>query len=225
MNDSDLRQLADAVAQVLRPHLERSEALRRTAGLIGKWLCEEAERIGPGVAATNEPIASDQSVVAESIAGVPATPEGPGARAGDPSEPPQRPAAAPRVLPMSSGIVPLKLGDTLVHVPLSGTTQELGRARLAAIEPKDAPDAAASDFADRTEIDLAMIEERCRLKAASCRLFVEKRAAAGDPDREYEVRQRMNKMIADAKAKPDCFLWVFWRERTPPDDAALVRIP
>ncbi len=69
-----------------------------------------------------------------------------------------------------------------------------------------------------------MIEQRLRLKAASCRLFIKKRTAVLESDAEYEIRQQMNEMIAQAKAMPSCFLWVFWRERSQPDDAALDRI-
>lgn len=224
MNDSDLRELADAAAQVLRPHLERSEALRRAVALIGKWLCEEAHRIDAGREAKNTPIAPTESSIAESpVTPAAAEPEPP-APVVAVAEPAAPTMVVPPALPMSSALVPLRLGDAVVHVPMSGTTEELGRVRLAAVEPKVRLEESADDFAGRSEVDLAMVEEHCRLKAASCRLFIEKRAAAADPDAEYEVRQRMNGMIAQAKAMPNCFLWVFWRERTPPDDATLLQI-
>ncbi|QOJ01343.1 MAG: hypothetical protein HRU70_12950 [Phycisphaeraceae bacterium] len=75
-----------------------------------------------------------------------------------------------------------------------------------------------------SEIDLALVEKRCRLKAASCRLFIARRAAAADPDAEREVLDRLNDMIAKAKAMVSCFLWVFWRNQAQPDDAILARI-
>lgn len=224
MNDSDLRQLAEAAAQVLRPHLQRSEALRRAIALIGKWLCEEAERIDAEIGPKNEPIAPNQSTIA-------ATPVPPLTSESEPPAPivvaaaPSVPMTpTPPLLPMSSALVPLKLGDAVVHLPMSGTTEELGRVRLAAIQPKGLPERPVAGFADRSEVDLAVIEDRCRLKAASCRLFIERRAAAAGTDEEYDTRQRMNAMIAQAKAIPNCFLWVFWRERTPPDNATLLRI-
>jgi hypothetical protein len=224
MNDSDLRQLADAAAQVLRPHLERSEALRRAVALIGKWLCEEAQRIDPGSETKNEAIAPIESPIAEAPVTTTTAEPAPPAPAVVVAEPAVPVMAVPPPLPVSSALVPLRLGDAVVHVPMSGTTEELGRARLAAVEPKIWLEDGADALSGRSEVELALVEERCRLKAASCRLFIEKRAAGAEPDVEYEVRQRMNEMIARAKTMPNCFLWVFWRERTPPDDATLLQI-
>lgn len=224
MNDSDRRQLADAVALVLRPHLERSEALRRTVALIGKWLCEEADRVGTGSEDAIKVLAPDQDTIAASPLArspVEAVAAAPVALTGEPVAPfsPVRPT-----LPLSSGIVPLRLGDAVVHLPLSGTTEEIGRARQSAVEPKVQVGGAPTDFAPRSDVDLAVVEARCRLKAASCRLFIEKQAAGADTDAEFEARHRMDEMIAQAKAMPNCFLWVFWRERPQPDGATLSHI-
>jgi len=125
---------------------------------------------------------------------------------------------------MSSAIVPLKLGDAVVHVPLTGTAEELGRARASALEASLDTEAEAADSSAMSDIDLALVEKRCRLKAASCRLFIERRAAAADAYLEREVLDRLNDMIAKAKAMENCFLWVFWRHETQPADAVLSRI-
>lgn len=111
-----------------------------------------------------------------------------------------------------------------MDLPLTGTTEEIGRARRAAIESKMQVPAGSGPSPEQGDLDLAMVETRCRLKAASCRLYIERRAVGADTDREYETRMRMNEMIATAKSLPNCFLWVFWRERTQPDDARLARI-
>lgn len=216
MNDAELRQLADGVSRVLRPHLERSEVLRQTVSLIGKWLCEEAERIGtdgkgtiegPGVpadtAADRRQSETTAATNARAVIVASAMP------------------AAPRV---SSALVPLKIGDAVVHVPTSGTTEELGRARQSAAERRASEELESREWAIGFEVDLALVEKRCRLKADSCRLFIEKRGLGDDPEDESGIRRRMNDMIALAKSLPDCFLWVFWRERTPPGDEALRRI-
>ncbi|MBX9735617.1 MAG: hypothetical protein K2X32_01715 [Phycisphaerales bacterium] len=133
-------------------------------------------------------------------------------------------ATLQKTLPVSSAIVPLKLGDAVVHLPLTGTTEELGRARASAsdVSVDDEEDGARSSAP--SDIDLSLVERRCRLKAASCRLFIERRAAAADPDAEREVLDRLNDMIAKAKAMESCFLWVFWRNQAQPDDAILARI-
>lgn len=229
MNDSDLRQLADALTQVLRPHLEQSEALRKTVALIGKWLWEEADRLGAGAQTRNELLAQAESTIAGSsetagfaLAGT-ATPIAvPHKSAGAPAA--ASPAAASPAMPVSSALLAVTLGETVIHVPTAGTAEELGRARQSAIAPRVHLEGSAAGHAVRYEADLELVERRCRLKAASCRLFIEKRSVGADPDAEYEVRQRLNEMIGQAKSMPNCFLWVFWRERTPPDDATLSRI-
>ncbi|MBC7771009.1 MAG: hypothetical protein H7210_00805 [Pyrinomonadaceae bacterium] len=205
MTDLELQHLADALSKVVRPHLERSAPLREALGLFGKWLCEETSKFSspPDAAAVSAPV--------EPIK------QAPVARVAAPAA-----VSGPR-LPMSSAIVPLKLGDTVVHVPLTGTTQEIGRARQSAMAPKaHAEDYSA--FAEAASIDLALVEERSLLKAAACRLFIERRGISPDSAEEMETRTRMNHMIAQAKAMPNCFLWVFWRERVQPDDQTLRQI-
>jgi len=224
MNDHDLQQLAASLAQLLRPHLERSEPLRRSVSLLGKWLCEEAARIETGIAAPVE--THSQPSASESVEGKPVSvAQSPlAADALPPASYARKVAPGPIELPMSSAIVPLKLGDAVVHLPLSGTTADLGRARAAASVPAMHVDYAIAASVQREEVDLAVVETRCRLKADSCRLFIERRAAAADEQAELDTRHRMNEMIARAKMLPSCFLWVFWRERTPPDDATLAMI-
>lgn len=224
MDERELRDLAQAVSGLLRPHLDRSESLRRALSLVGKWLIEESERAAPSVhspsgqqPATQTPIApgSLTSTVHPPVA--PATPR-------PEVESKSRLQAPPRTLPMSSAIVPLRIGDTVVHVPLTGTTAELGRARASASETTHEPIYGGTDPAPPPEVDLRLVDERCRLKAASCRLFIERRAAVGDPDRERVAVERLSEMLARAKAMTSCFLWVFWRNQTQPRDASLSRI-
>lgn len=222
MNDLELRELADAAAQVLRPHLERSEPLRRTVALIGKWLCDEAERVAADTRGPREHLDTSETPIVDPIATTPVPPIAPAVPTPSVEVKPQAPAV-PLPLPMSSALIPLKIGDAVVHVPLQGTTEELGRAR-ASIDSRPEPSIGDEEFNGVSEVDLKVVEERCRLKAAACRLFIEKRAAIADPDEEREVLYRLNEMIAKAKAMPSCFLWVFWRNQAQPDDAALLRI-
>ena len=223
MTDLELRQLADAAAEVLRPHIERSEPLRRAVALIGKWLCEEAERVAGPAPAAVEHIVATETPIAPTSSGT--TEPEPAPSAPPPNiEPKVQMATLPRSLPVSSAIVPLKIGDAVVHLPLTGTTEELGRARASASEVSTDAEWGGDDAGAMSEIDLALVEKRCRLKAASCRLFIERRAAVTDPDAEREVLDRLNDMIAKAKAMESCFLWVFWRNQAQPDDAILARI-
>lgn len=223
MTESELRQLADAASQVLRPHIAKSEPLRRAVALIGKWLCEEAERVAGPVPATVE-----QTVATETpmfpVPRVPLDTKPAPAAPPETIEPKAQLAIVPKALPASSALVPLKLGDAVVHLPLTGTTAELGRARASASGVSVDAEAAGDDAGAMSEIDLALVEKRCRLKAASCLLFIERRAAAADPDAEREVLDRLNDMIAKAKAMENCFLWVFWRNQAQPADLILTRI-
>ena len=229
MTESELRRLADAVSQVLRPHIERSEPLRRAVALIGKWLCEEAERVaGPAPTAAEQIVTTETPIAASPTATSqrePVSPSTPPIPSPAPSIEPKMPLATlQKALPVSSAIVPLKLGDAVVHLPLTGTTEELGRARASASEVSTDAELGGDDAGAMSEIDLAIVEKRCRLKAASCRLFIERRAAASDPDAERGVIDSLNDMIAKAKAMESCFLWVFWRNQAQPDDAILARI-
>ncbi len=219
MNDTELRRLAEGVVELLRPRMEGSEPLRRTVGLIGKWLCEISEN-----AANGECVSGGQEAAA-------AMPSEQGASVVPPSGPPVRESEVVvrarvgdtvRGLPVAQALVPLKIGDAKAHVPLMGTTEELGRARAAAFEFEQGGDSKTPGVAG--ELDLKLIEERCRLKAASCRLFIERRAAEAGSEAERGVVSRMNEMLTRAKAMPGCFLWVFWRHERQPDDAALSRI-
>ena len=229
MTESEFRQLADAASQVLRPHIEKSEPLRRAIALIGKWLCEEAERVAGPAPAAVEQIATTETPIAPSPTETAQPEPEPASPRPKPSpapsiEPKMQLATIPKTLPASSAIVPLRLGDAVVHLPLTGTTEELGRARASAsdVSVDDEVDGVGSSAP--SDIDLALVEKRCRLKAASCRLFIQRRAAAADPDAEREVLERLNDMIATAKAMENCFLWVFWRNQPQPADPMLRQI-
>jgi hypothetical protein len=223
MTDDDLRELLSAVRTLLRPHLQRSEPLRRVARIVGQWLVEESRR---QEAARQEHEGGTQAPSET-------TPDArPGADqpAGGADEGPPQPAAADGAKPSgqpvakSRALVPLTLGDEDIDVAVQGTDEEIRRARAAVaseIEPLPADPDNTRDAVDETGIDLAMIERRCRLKAESCRVLVDRRAALGDPLVEPPLVDRIDAMIAQAKAMPDCFLWGFWRQRTQPDDAAL----
>jgi len=116
----------------------------------------------------------------------------------------------------SRGVVPLRIGGAEVPVEVRGSEDELEAVQKSGDGP--ARDRDASGGEPRREIDLGLIAARARLKGQSCRVYIERRAAEGDPDREPELIERMNSMIDEAKSFPDCFLWVFWRYEEQPSD-------
>jgi hypothetical protein len=140
------------------------------------------------------------------------------------SEVEPKPAPAPQPA-LSYARVPLKLGDAApVHVPVAGTTAELGRARLSASSTVEAEPSKSVAIQFDEKVSLQLVERRCRLKADSCRLYIQKRAAAPGSAAEQSCKARMEGMLARAKELDQCFLWVFWREATMPSDTLLEQI-
>jgi len=198
MNDSELRELADAAARLLRPHLERSEDLRRVVALVGQWLCEEAAQARPAASVATPPPAAPVDTPAEVF---------------------PVPVASPEATSMS--LVRLKLGEAEVEVPVAGAVDGANRAKKAPVSPSPFAEPASATTA---EVDLEVVENRCRLKAESCRLAVERRAAAWDPVSEPETLARLKQMIARAKLLPNCYLWAFRREEQQPGDDVMLQI-
>lgn len=199
-----MERLVEAAGAFLRREMARSEPLRELVLRLGEWLAAEATALrapegGEGAADVDErPPPAD---VAHDAPG-------------------PLPPAAP---PVPSEVVTLRLGNATVQVPVNGTPGEIQRAMAAAeVEPK------ASAFTHPVmeagaRVDLGVVERRCRLKAEACRLFVERRAAAGDPARERPLIEALTAMLDRRLALPDCFLWMLTR-RQQPADADLERI-
>ncbi len=208
MNDPELRHLAEALTRIIRPHLERSEELRHAAALIGKWICDLVSQADPNTKSEASPefpsAGTDAAVTAD--------------------KPVATPALSPTSSTVSSGSVPLTLGQQVVRIHVSGTTEELERASQAAVEPNSREVTQAEDFQDLGDVDFVMVEQRLRLKADACRLCIERQSPDADSDTEFKAPHQMDKMIARAKAMPNCFLWMFLREHRQPDSATLSRI-
>lgn len=216
MRDEELRELHENVRRLIQPHLRASEPLRRVVEGLGRLLVEEARRAEsddsqPTAAesTTAEDPAEDRSVADEEPTGLSHQ---------------DSPASEQTV----RSTVPLRLGDRTIEVAVTDTHEEVSTVRAALEsdqEDDDAFDGGAAASRDGA-IDLEQIERRCRLKADSCRVFIDRRAAMYEYDfeREQGLISRMDEMIARAKAMPRCFLWAFYRERTQPDDATLRRI-
>jgi Mg2+ and Co2+ transporter CorA len=191
-----------AVQRVLRPHLQQSEALREIAELVGKWLIEQAREAG-------DRAAQGQARPPETSAAVSPSPEPP-----VPEVARSIIAQRPIVGPMQ--IAKLRLGDAEAEVPVKPApggafTDEPPRSEEGRPPPRTAP-------------DLRLIEQRCRLKAESCRLFMRIRAARREKKGESALLDEMNAMIERARTLPECFLWVFWQYQTQPANDLLARI-
>lgn len=204
--DQGLLRLAAALDAYVRSEASRSPEGRELLAALGEWL---TARAGGGAVGAEAPArALEPKVSPTAVAeGAPAA-VAPQERAG-----PLR-LVEPRQ--SSAGWVPLRIGDAEVHVPVAGTTSEIGRARQAAArEDGEAP--------ARRAVDLALISRRCKLKAESCRAVIDRRAATDGAALE-EVEARIRDLLANKDELPDCFLWALYPERTPPGDAALAEV-
>lgn len=138
---------------------------------------------------------------------------------------PTLPAApAPSNIVGPSAIVPLQIGNARIDIPVTGPSHTIGAAREAAAGGPLRQDD-EQDYLERTAraraIDLERISMRCRIKAVSCRHQILRQNQERDTPEEFESRQRMNDLIAQAKAIPDCFLWMFFRKGLPTSDEQL----
>lgn len=209
MTEAETSELLAAVRELIEPHLKRSEPLRRVARLIGQMLIEESRRAQePSAAPGDAAPASGHPAPAHPRAGAPRADSAPAGSDPDPV----------------AAVVPLSLGEATVAVPVQGTPDEITQARVAVqTEPDRAPhqQTGGHEATDTSEVDLDIVEQRCRLKAESCRLFIDRRAAEGDPIAERPLVDRVDALLERARALPDCFLWVLFRERGQPDDSTL----
>ncbi|MFN7022452.1 MAG: hypothetical protein ACK4WH_14140, partial [Phycisphaerales bacterium] len=203
---SSSRQVPDIMIRSARPgHLPRARTGASRRDICGPTrLADRRAR-----AATAEPRAAP-----------PDPPPAPAGRTPQPPPPPTAPALDPTR--PKTGIVPLNLGGSVVHIPVEGTTAEIGKARLAAADAL-APDESTFGQPATTpaagQIDLALIARRCRLKARACDLVVQRldMDPAGAAFAEAETRVRA--VLKEAKALPWCFLWATFPDKPlPPAD-------
>ncbi len=131
-------------------------------------------------------------------------------------DPPARP-----VPPLPREKVPLKIGDALYEVEVPGSADELARAHEAASEETECD---ADDRITGRDVDLGLVARRAALKAESCRVFVEWRRAGYDEVQAPGLKGEMDVLLKEAKSLENCFLWVFWRDKEPPNDEALREI-
>ncbi len=217
MTNDQLIELIRSLEAGLKPHLESSAPLRNAVGLMGQWLTELARATGEVTsgASTSASVAASSQVALLTIPGVTqlrgASEQSPAAESHA-----IRLGVAPTAPPpkRTTAILPLKIGDAVVHIPTQGTTEEIGRARVAA---QDAP--AAPMYGAFHETDLELVVTRVKLKARACEVAVAKRKAEAEGDAAGVATHilKINELVASAKELPHCFLWTLWRERPLPD--------
>ncbi len=139
-------------------------------------------------------------------------------------EPQPQPVAAPPPVMEPTSVVPLRIGDARIEIPVTGGQHAIGAARDSAeITPRRDDD--QEDYLERTararSIDLERVATRCLMKAEACRHQILRQNQERDTSEELKSRQRMNDLINRAKAMPDCFLWMFFRKGLPTGDAQL----
>ncbi|MDX2147148.1 MAG: hypothetical protein SFZ23_06460 [Planctomycetota bacterium] len=224
MASPEEEQLIAAASALVRRTVGGSPELQAFVVALGHWLVAEAGRSTTGQA----PISGQTPTGNPNV--VPhASPMAPSpAQAPSPLEPARVQRAyipigiirGPKIA-VSSDVVPLKIGDAVAEVEVRGTHDELGRAHASAedSEPPPRDDAMPRSFEG---IDLSLVESRCRLKAESCRFFIRRRSGGTVNAETTDIQ--VNTFIEQAKKLPECFLWIFWRHATQPDDATLARI-
>jgi hypothetical protein len=214
MNETPDR-LADAIRRVLKEEMGRSPAVRELLVELAELVLVEAEELKPraehGVAAEPVSVAETASdtVQTESIS------EG--------SIEPEPASAEPRAEKPITADVPLALGGPVMDIKVTGTASEISGVKQTIAGPSD-DDGAQQEAPTPKPIDLDLIEERARLKAESCRFYIERRRDRGDPVLEPTLKTRMDSMITTAKSMQDCFLWVFWPHEDQPADDQLKQI-
>jgi hypothetical protein len=203
VNGRDRESLADLVERFLDENLAQSPAFRSLAKCLAELTLERIREHE----AEHEARATSQDEN-EKV-------DTPGLANGIPS-------ARAKVEP--TAVVPLRIGDARIEVPVSGESRAVTAARDAA--QLDAPrhdheDDYLKQTAEARAIDLGRISKRCRLKADSCLHQVLRQNQERESAEEYKSRQRMNELIATARSIPDCFLWMFFRKGAPSTDAQL----
>ena len=211
--------LADAIRRVLKGEMGRSPAVRGLLVELAELVLAESDALD---AAADEDRSHEPPLVVD---GGPSSdgPDANAAQAAADSDEEKGDAADPIPEEPVTASVPLTLGGAGATIEVKGSASDIAEVKRAAV-------GAADDHEPQQEapkpksIDLGLIEKRSRLKAESCRFFIERRRDRGDPVREPALKARMDEMIAMAKSMPECFLWVFWPHEEQPADDRLLEI-
>lgn len=193
-----LAALVRALEPALRAWLDRHPEMRPALPAIADYLRSLAQTSGTS---------ADRPLAPSTAPAVPLSPPAP-AMVHGPT------VIAPRT--SSAASVPLVFGGQSVFVKVEGSTSDIGRARAAAQEALNPAPSASGLSEGIAPPDPALIEERCRLKEASCRVYAARQSSPGDTEVWARTKVEMDQLLSRGKALPRCFMWVFWREREQP---------
>ncbi len=198
MNARPEEELIAALGPMLRRLCERDPDTARLVGAIGRWLSAvaEASQMVGGTERGNGAVETAPAAKPRSAAAV---------DSGSTSRPPPVP-------------VPLKLGDSMAMVPVSGTAEEIKAAREAVPSPT-----AAAPRPSTALPDLSLVARRCSLKALACEVAAAL-AEAVSPDDQSRAKAEMDRLLEARQSLTDCFLWMFHRDyKISPLDLRMIR--
>jgi len=206
--------LADAIRRVLKEEMGRSPAVRGLLVELAELVLAEADALD---AAAGDDRSHKPPPVVDGVPSI----DGPDAIAAqtatDSDE--EKGDAADHIPeePVTASL-PLTLGGAKVNIEVRDSASEIAEVKRAAAGVTD--EEPQQEAPKPKPFDLGLIEQRARLKAESCRFFIELRRDRDEP----ALKARMDEMIATAKSMPECFLWVFWPHKEQPADDRLFEI-
>jgi hypothetical protein len=147
--------------------------------------------------------------------------------------PVQPPVAAPPTRP-SAALVPLPAPLPPSSVPVAPNTVTVAVAAPPVEAPRPSPTAVCTPepagepahfggwYRSVYDDELAMIEQRCRIKAEGARWAAKRRRLLKEAaDYATEIEPHDQELIGRAKELPDCFLWMCHRDGPSPEDLSL----
>lgn len=195
------QELALALRAMVRRLCERDAEVARMVGAIGRLLSEVAGNVG-GVVTGGGVLGPSSSVPSHD--GSTADGEKPGT---EPVSTSVDKWAHPAPMPPPATVI-LKLGGCEKAVQVSGTPEEIERARRSApvIEPKAQP--VKRPTPAPTLPDLSLVARRCRLKASGCQVAAALARASSEQEKERAMKDR-SRLLDARQSLFDCFLWMF----------------
>jgi hypothetical protein len=245
--DHELTAALEHLAGVLRKHLESRPELRETVHALAHVVLEASRETESAGSDAGDPAPADGAEHPDLLEAKPARPraesgrntpaplerQAPGAAsigAVDPSNAQEEPAIPEIIIPRGATAVrpvQLQIGDAKVVLPVEGTPAELDAAEqsAAAMNEPPAQHMPVSSQDEQDIPDLAVVPQRCLLKAEACRFAAHKRRRLEQgadffeelQPAEYELRGRI-------EAMDDCYIPLLKRDATLTDDDVLERL-
>jgi hypothetical protein len=203
MQSSSGDELVVAVQRLIAKKLGDDPEMKALLVALAKVVlatCDEGAEAASSVQSAPEPVSQPATIIARPGEAGPAKPT----------------IVGPRVT--SEGIVPLKIGGVQMHLRVEGSSGDIARARQSIVEA-DATEPKHNTLvpADEGEL-LELIVKRTSIKMRSCDVAKQRRAAEKTGEGRDASKTMVQTLIAEAKALPNCFLWMFMPGHETPDD-------